>query len=133
MKLKPSTSRNAAPSAVIDVPAENGRVSPSDINLSDMAAQVAVAKAAKRGSTPPRVRTPDRAAGRISFASTKRSGAKQMSPPKIARSGDPSEDAEVHLATLTPLARSLATNVANARARSSSSPSAAVDGLSPEV
>ena len=153
MKLKPSKFRNAAVAAhaiarmggfaggeevhpgasaseTIDVPVADGRVSPSDINLSNMAATLAVAKAAKRGSTPPRVRTPERTSGRISFASTKSGRAQQLSPPKFARNASPGEAAEeVHLPTLTPLARSLATNVANARARSNSA--AANDELSP--
>lgn len=95
MKLKPSKFRNAAIAAraiarmggfaggaavhpgastaspVVEAPVADGRVSPSDVNLSDMAAKLAVAKASKRGSTPPRVRTPERAGGRISFASSK--------------------------------------------------------------
>eukprot|EP01043_Picozoa_sp_COSAG02_P017890 COSAG02_NODE_821_length_16794_cov_42.795747_12_plen_150_part_00 len=120
----------ASMSETIDVPVADGRVSPSDVNLSDMAATLAVAKAAKRGSTPPRVRTPERSAGRISFASTKSGKAQQLSPPKFARNADLAEAAEdVHLPTLTPLARSLATNVAQARARSNPAP--ANDGQSP--
>jgi hypothetical protein len=127
----------ASASETIDVPVADGRVSPSDVNLSDMAATLAVAKAAKRGSTPPRVRTPERTSGRISFASTKSGKAQQLSPPKFARSADPGEAAEeVHLPTLTPLARSLATNVAQARARSTSAPAndepSPVSPVSPE-
>ena len=116
-------------SPVVEAPDTDGRVSPSDVNLSDMAAKLAVAKASKRGSTPPRVRTPERAGGRISFASSKTGQPQQLSPPKFATDlGDGAE--QVHLPTLTPLARSLATNVANARARQSST--STNDRLSPE-
>ena len=155
MKLKPSKFRNAAIAAraiarmggfaggaavhpgaptaspVVEAPGTDGRVSPSDVNLSDMASKLAVAKASRRGSTPPRVRTPERAGGRISFASSKTGQAQQLSPPKLAQSTDLGDGAEqVHLPTLTPLARSLATNVANARARQSST--STNDRLSPE-
>ena len=125
----------ASASPVIEAPVRDGSVSPSDVNLSDMASKLAVAKAAKRGSTPPRVRTPDRTTGRISFASTKGGKVQQLSPPKFSRSVDPSAGAEeVHLPTLTPLARSLATNVAHVRARTSSAASAAAnDGRSAEA
>ena len=125
----------ASASPVIEAPVREGSVSPSDVNLSDMASKVAMAKAARRGSTPPRVRTPERTSGRISFASTKGGKAQQLSPPKFARSADPGEgEEEVHLPTLTPLARSMATNVARVRARTSSAVSAAAsDELSPEA
>ena len=127
------------PGSAVDAPVvgddddDDGRVSPKDVNMSNMAAQMAAGLASKRASTPPRVRTPERSSsGRISFASTKSAAEQQqqLSPPKFRRSAAGEEGAEEHLPTLTPLARTLAANTALARSRSSSA--VAAGGQSPE-
>lgn len=133
VKLKPTKrDSNDAPAvdAVDTVDASNAvhaadrSVSPSDVNLSNMAAQMAANMAAKRiptakrATTPPRVRTPERAqqSRRNSSVSTKSRKAEQLPPPKTRQSADPG-NGELQLPTLTPLAQSMATNAARARAR----------------
>jgi hypothetical protein len=100
-------------------------VSPRDVNMSGMAAQMAAGMASQRSTTPPRVRTPERTqSGRISFACSKPAGGDrrgQLSPPKLQVTPQryTGED------NLTPLASSMAINIARSRA------STAAGGQSP--